>query len=188
MGLFLWLQGHPVEDLLPFFEDHRLLELLAEGDAPVDCFNSQPLDDIIEARLAQWEKFPHRGRCFNYPINFYGETLPHTCRVASGLLREGSWEPRAVFCTTLSAAIGLNRVFTEFGLQVGRDVKLAAVNGEDWAPYLTPSITALANADLNALVARALELLRTGCAPVCLKPARLEVLPGESTAGFHQLS
>ena len=179
---FLSILSSPVEAI------DRLLELLAEGDAPVDCFNSQPLDDIIEARLAQWEKFPHRGRCFNYPINFYGETLPHTCRVASGLLREGSWEPRAVFCTTLPAAIGLNRVFTEFGLQVGRDVKLAAVNGEDWAPYLTPSITALANADLNALVARALELLRTGCAPVCLKPARLEVLPGESTAGFHQLS
>lgn len=160
----------------------KLLDHLAENGDRVDCFNVQPLDEIINCRLALWERFSLHGRCFNYPVDFYGDTLSHTAAVAGSLLRGGEWKPKAVLCTTFTAALGLSRVFHDFGLKVGTDIRLAAVNGEGWAPYLTPSITTLANPELGILAEEAFEVLRSGEAVGrCLKPAVLEIEYGESS-------
>ena len=159
-----------------------LLDHLAGRGDRVDCFNVQPLDEIIDRRLTLWEQFPRHGRCFNYPVDFFGDTLSHTVTVAASLLRGGEWNPKAVLCTTFTAALGLSRVFYDFGLKTGKDVRLAAVNGEGWAPYLTPSITTLANPDLGMLAEEAFEVLRSGGAVGrCLKPAVLEIEYGESS-------
>ncbi len=159
----------------------KLLEHLAENGDKVDCFNTQPVDEVIDARLALWEKFPERGCCINYPVQFYEDTLPHTASVAARLIRSGEWKPKAVLCTTFSAAMGLSRVFYECGLAVGRDVRLAAVNGEGLSSYLTPSITTLANPDLGILADGVLESLRRGEPARCFKPANPEIEYGESS-------
>ncbi len=158
-----------------------LLEHLAERGDPVDCFNTQPLDEIVTGWFRMWEKFPVRGVMVNDPVDFYEDTLERAVRVASRLLQE-HWRPKAVLCTTLTAAIGLSRVLCDFEMRVGRDVRLAAVNDVKWAAYLTPSITTLENADLDLLIREALAMLRNDPGQVrCLKPARCLIQYGESS-------
>ncbi|MBS1371026.1 MAG: substrate-binding domain-containing protein [Lentisphaeria bacterium] len=173
---FLSILSSPVESL------GKLLEHLAETGDRVDCFNTQPLDEVIDGWLGVWEEFPVRGRRLNYPVDFYDDTLAHAVKVAASLLRSGEWKPKAVLCTTFSAAIGLSRVLHDFGFEVGRDVRLAAVNDVGWAAYLTPSITTLENADLDLLTGEALELLRDDPGTVrCLKPGCQTIQYGESS-------
>ena len=173
---FFSIHPSPVESV------GRLLEHLAEAGERVDCFNTQPLDEVIDSWLGVWEEFPSRGRMLNYPVNFYDDTLEYAVKVATSLLQSGEWRPKAVLCTTLSAALGLSRVLYDSGFRVGQDVRLAAVNDVGWAAYLTPSITTLESPDLELLTDEALEILRNDPGAVrCLKSNCRAIRFGESS-------
>ena len=173
---FFSIHPSPVESV------GRLLEHLAEAGERVDCFNTQPLDEVIDSWLGVWEEFPARGRMLNYPVNFYDDTLEYAVKVSTSLLQSGEWRPKAVLCTTLSAALGLSRVLYDSGLRVGQDVRLAAVNDVGWAAYLTPSITTLESPDLELLTEEALEILRNDPGAVrCLKSNCHAIRFGESS-------
>ena len=64
-------------------------------------------------------------------------TLCAYMRSHSGALRRGT----ALLCTTQAVAIGAIRALHEYGIQVGKDVSVCAINDDGISRYLCPSLT-----------------------------------------------
>src|SRR5690606_29696691 len=109
------------------------------------------------------------------PMNSYRTMLP--------ILKRGEFKATALFCTTVSAAVGAMRAFYECGYKVGRDVAVCAVNGEGMAQYLVPSVTCLELQDLRPYLRVALHWMRTGewVGSLLVQPSDVTMFYGEST-------
>ena len=56
-------------------------------------------------------------------------------------LKTGAFDGTALLCTTQAVAIGAIRALHEYGIQVGKDVSVCAINDDGISRYLCPSLT-----------------------------------------------
>ena len=163
--------------------------LVAQGHRRIVVLNLQPHDHAIQARLAEataWAR-GHDERALvtvvDEPVPAGTELLASAREVAKRLLDTGDSRPSAVLGITLPAAMGALRAAADLGLAPGRDVAAIALDSEDYAMFLVPSVTTVDGSGLDTAVANALRWMTGG---VWEGPAqmhcRLELNERESTA------
>lgn len=186
------LSKHGVQSvqLFPASFVQRLLDHLAElGHRRICCFNVHPLEPNIRARIEQWQIW-----CSSHGIRGveYDEAGKHTgwlsdqaYKAMEGLLNDRADLGTALLCTTMPGAIGVMRAMKDYGLQVGRDISLSAINDDGVARYLSPSITALALPDPAPFLGMCIDKMMDGeegwrC-PLLLQLDKAPLFVGEST-------
>ncbi len=172
--------------VFPFASGHKLLDHLRElGHRRIDCYNVQPMNPVITARIAIWREHLQR-----HGLN--GELIDHspdsTLQVAyeglDSLIREKRALGTALFCTTMVAAIGGMRALHEHGLRPGKAISVCAVNDEGFGPYLIPSLTCLRATPRAPHLRKAVKWLLTGegwTKPSLHQPKDSPLFIGEST-------
>ncbi len=168
-----------------------LVDHLAGGErSPVDCFNVQSLDPVIDGRIAAWDKTREQrgltGRLLGEPIEVFGRPLASAYQQYGELLASGQAADGALLCTTLPAAMGAIRAMADVGVRAGADVPVAVVNDEGMGPYLCPTLTALEPSDAEALLEPMMGWLSDAAAvwtgPPLVQPADVRVRVGESSS------
>ncbi len=171
-----------------------LIEHLREqGHRRVACLNTQPLNNIIRARIEAWHLWASalgiEGPVINEPVNLFNSATrqAHTV-VARRIEQDGGLDATGIVCTTGAAAVGAMRALTDAGLTPGEDV--AVCSAEDWAGaarYLTPSLTCLEYGSIRPLVQACLDYIeragREWLGPLLVEPAAMKLYIGESTTG-----
>lgn len=125
-----------------------LEHLLTASDGPIDCFNSQPLDEAIAERLRVFrEQLTGTGRAgmvINDPATSYQDPVAQARRLGERYLSDLDLStPRSVLCLTEAAAIGLVRAAHNHGVSIGDQLRIAAVDDAGLCQYLTPTITSI---------------------------------------------
>ncbi|MEM6391265.1 MAG: substrate-binding domain-containing protein [Planctomycetota bacterium] len=165
--------------------------LLQESGGPVDCFNTQPLDEIITGRLASFRQLTEEagrlGGIVNDPVSNYGDPIAHARTVGRRYLSElGPDQDRAILCLTEAAAVGLLRAAHDLRLEVGDRLKIAAVNDTGLCQNLFPSVTSVRPRDTTQDFEACLCWMRDRTAwsdPHLLAGDHIDLFIGESTAG-----
>ena len=156
-------RGLPSIDLLPAIHVQKLLDHLEQlGHRNIACFNIQSAAKrtVIE-RVEQWNLWRHAhhfdGQFIDAPLPPYQETFDRVHEQFKAIYTGGSFNATALFCTTMSAAIGAMRAFHEAGVRVGRDVSICAVDDLGLARCLVPSVTSLYEPDPIPFMSAAME-------------------------------
>ncbi len=186
--------GIPSIDLSPVRFFQKILDHLYDrGHRRIDCLNTQPVDLVIQRRLEQWRLWCEargiRGELLNQPVENYQDPVRGAYEYVSGLIRDKKWDSKAVWCTTIAAAVGVNRALHDAGLRAGVDVDLAGANddkGESWV--YTPSLTVVRPPDPAPYMAMAIEWMagqgkRPWLGPLLASPDDIPLFIGESTGG-----
>jgi len=175
-------------DLVPPNSVHRLLDHLAAlGHRKIHCFNSQPMDSVVQDRIEQWSLWlaaqGASGSLINEPDVSYGDPARRGYEAMSQRLAEGPLNATAVMCVTMPAALGAMRAMYERGLQVGKDISLCAANDEGLASYLCPSLTATRMPDPAPYLKTCLNWMRDAdyVGPLLMRPVEVPLFIGEST-------
>ncbi|MEM6459975.1 MAG: substrate-binding domain-containing protein [Planctomycetota bacterium] len=160
------------------------------GHRRVDCLNTQPCDDTITARIDAWRRWgvAHDlpGGLINRPVRSYDNPTPAAYRCIDELLANGKPLPSGLLCTTTPAAVAVMRRLSEAGLEVGRDISVAAIDDEGLNQFLRPSLTCLVPPDPTPYVRRCLDWMLDGGrpadwdGPLLLRPESIELFAGES--------
>lgn len=173
--------------VFPFSASRNLLDhLRGLGHRHIDCFNIQPLNSVISARIAVWREHLARhgltGALIDHPED---GSLAVGHRVFSRRLAEETHRPApALYCTTAMAAIGAMRALHEHRLRIGADVSVCAVNDEGFGPFLIPSLTCLRSTSRARDLRKASRWLLTGKGwdkPGLHQPDDAPFFAGEST-------
>lgn len=172
--------------VFPFASGHKLLDHLRElGHRRIDCFNVQPLNPVIDARVAVWREHLERHGLTGELIDQSGDgTLQDAHDGLSRRLARRERAGTALYCTTAVAAIGGSRALHEHGLRPGRDISVCAVNDEGFGPYLIPSLTCLRATPRAPHLRKAVKWLLTGegwSKPSLHQPKDSPLFLGEST-------
>lgn len=181
-------QGIRSVNLVPPSAVLRLLDHLAElGHRTVDCFNSQPVDAVVEQRISQWMlwKSAQRagGELCNHPDASYGDPPKHAYEVMAKRLRQGPLKSTAIICVTMPAALGVMRALYEKGLRIGKDISVCAINDEGVCAYLCPSLTATRMPDALPYLGVCIDWMAGAdyAGPILSQPAEVPLFIGEST-------
>lgn len=181
---------HP--DALVTVLDH----LAGLGAGAIDCFNTQPEDSGIVGMLDafdRWHRTSNRdGIRFSRPVVSYDDPVKQARQVGVEYfsLRSGRL-PRAVFCLTEAAAMGLMRCAADLGVRVGQDLAMAALKDSGHATYLVPSLTCVRRSPREAMYRKCLDWMAGGEAwsgPHLITPKTCELFVGESSAGLNPIS
>lgn len=131
--------------VFPFSSGDKLLaHLYALGHRRIDCFNVQPRNPVIEARIAGWRTFLAQRGLSGELVNRGGDgSLGAAYRCMAARIKTKKPLATALYGTTVHASIGAMRALHEAGTRVGRDVSVCAINDEGLGPYLVPSLTSL---------------------------------------------
>lgn len=176
--------------LFPASFVHHVLDMLPElGHEDCDCFNIQTVDDVIEARITQWNLWrAHRrmpGRLLGRPIAAYERPLAAAYSEMGRILDEGELTATSLFCTTAPAAIGAIRAMNDRGIRVGSDISVCVFNDEGLGRYMVPSLTCATMPDPAPYVSVCMEWMqRQGegwIGPLLMQPDRATLFRGEST-------
>ncbi|MEM6550541.1 MAG: substrate-binding domain-containing protein [Planctomycetota bacterium] len=175
---------HP--DALVAVLDH----LARLGPGAIDCFNTQPEDPGIIGMLEAFDRW-HRGTGrdgirFSRPVASYDDSVEQARRVGVEYfqLRSGRL-PRAIFCLTEAAAMGLMRCAADLGVRVGQDVAVAALKDSGHATYLVPSLTCVRRSPRNVMYRKCLQWIAGGedwSGPRLITPQTCELFVGESSS------
>lgn len=173
--------------VFPFVAGNKLLEHLhGLGHRRIDCYNVQPKNPVITARIAIWRDYLHSHGLTGELINHDGAgNLPDAYNHLSQHLTKQPLNCTALYCTTVAAAIGGMRALHEHGLQPGKDISVCAVNDEGFGPYLIPSLTCLRATPRAPHLRKAVKWLLTGEAwskPSLHQPKDSLLFLGESTS------
>ncbi|MEM9883471.1 MAG: substrate-binding domain-containing protein [Planctomycetota bacterium] len=160
------------------------------GHRRIDCLNTQPCDEIITARIDAWQRWRTAhdlpGELINRPVRSYENPTPAAYRCVDERLASGEPPPPPRLCTTTPAAVAVMRRLAEAGLDVGRDVSVAAIDDEGLNRFLTPSLACLVPPDPTPYLRRCLDWMLAGGrpadwdGPLLLKPAEVPLFAGES--------
>ena len=166
----------------------RILDHLVErGHRRIGCINLQPHDPCIRGRINGWrsgvERRGLRGMLIDQPVYIH----THPTAAARELATSCPLTDSAVFATTASAAVGINRGFHDRGLRVGADIALATLNGEGQAHMCVPSITCVAPVSPDRWLRQALlwmeeAVARPWTGPLLMEPAMPDIVIGESSS------
>ncbi|MBC8010440.1 MAG: substrate-binding domain-containing protein [Burkholderiales bacterium] len=172
--------------VFPFASGHKLLDhLRVLGHVRIDCFNIQPHNPVIAARIAVWREHLDRHRIAGELINHPADgSLEIAHRHLARWLQGGGSLGTALYCTTAMAAIGGIRAAHEHGLRIGSDLSVCAVNDEGFGPYLIPSLTSLQSTPRAQYLRKAATWLLTvkgWATPSLHQPGDAPLFIGEST-------
>lgn len=171
---------------------HRSTRLVLDhlhglGHDRIDCFSVQPFDEATRSRVEAWRQWcgdrAVAGHLINDPVDPYEPPLERAHLVGRETLALGDGFGSAVLCTTSPAAIGLCRAAYELGIEVGKELAVAAVNDEGVNRFLRPSLTCVRQPDLREQVDRCIDAIcRDQLQEAAyFEPQRLELFAGEST-------
>lgn len=176
----------------PFPASHirRLLDVYkTKGVKRVECVCGQPLNSSTELRIREWNLWRKLNRMDGDLITT--DLKPSTYAVHNSYkltvdyLKRNQRKPEALFCCSITGAIGTSRACKDAGLVVGKDVLITAVNGEEMNRYLQPSITSLENKDVQDYISLAIEWMKQGAVEwdgsILLEPDSPQLFLGEST-------
>jgi hypothetical protein len=177
----------------PGFAQRLLDHLEAQGFTKIDCLNVQPLHTVIQQRIGQWQVWmaahDFTGRLINEPVEPYTPPFTRAYEVMRRLLAERRFHAEALYCVTTPAAVGAMRAMHEAGIRPGTDVAVCAVDGEGFAEFQIPSLTALEPASITPhLVTCAKWMMGGGGAwngPLLLEPLQPRLEIRESTTIFQ---
>jgi LacI family transcriptional regulator len=190
LGRDLTALGLHSVDLFPPVFVQRLLDHLAEaGHRTVDCFNVQTRDSVIDQRIEQWSlwRATHRiaGRLLGDAIRAYDVPMASAYAQAGQLLDDLKFSAKAVFCTTVPAAVGLIRAMRDRNMTVGVDLSVCVANDEGLARYLCPSLTAIEMPDpvpfLGACLERMASPEQGWMGSLLMQASQWALFVGEST-------
>ncbi|MFH1498724.1 MAG: substrate-binding domain-containing protein [Verrucomicrobiota bacterium] len=172
--------------VFPFAAGNKLLDHLCDlGHQRIDCFNVQPMNPVITARIAIWSEYlRHHGLTGELINHDGGGSLADAHHHLSRHLRKTSPLGTALYCTTVGAAIGGMRALHEHGRRAGRNISVCAVNDEGFGPYLIPSLTCLSATPRAPHLRKAVRWLLTGegwSKPTLHQPKDAPLFLGEST-------
>ncbi len=179
-------------DTCPPGQVHQLLDHLYRlGHRRIACFNTQPRDEIIQARLAAWAvwKAAQRveGPLIDEPVESYDDPAEAAYAAMNRCLGGVGLDATAVLCITTPAAVAAMRCCHERGLAVGRDLSIVAVDDQGLNRYLTPSLTCLRPPDPTPYLRVCLQWFAQGGepgdwpGPLALKPDEVSLFCGESS-------
>lgn len=172
--------------VFPFAAGHKLLDhLRGLGHRRIDCFNIQPNNPVIAARIQIWrehlDQHGLRGELVNHPAD---GTLAAAHKQFARRIADGGPLGTALYCTTAMAAIGAIRALHEQGFRIGPDISVCAVNDEGYGPYLIPSLTSLQATPRTQYLRKPATWLLTGkgwAKPSLHQPDDAPLFLGEST-------
>jgi DNA-binding LacI/PurR family transcriptional regulator len=179
---------------LRFVTPAAIHQLLAAIDRSVFkqvcCLNTQPMNAVIQDRIAHWQLWNQAhgtgAALINEPVEVFDSAIDQAYAVLTRHLRKTDWKGSALFCTTGASAIGAMRALIDAGLQPGVDVALCAADDDAGrARYLSPSLTSLRNPDWDPYLQVCLDWFGRGgrdwMGPLLVQPAEVEIFIGEST-------
>jgi DNA-binding LacI/PurR family transcriptional regulator len=167
--------------------EHILDHLVERGHRRIGCINLQPHDPCIRGRIAGWrsglERRKLKGMLVDQPVYIH----THPTEAARELATSCPLTDTAIFATTASAAVGINRGFHDRGLRVGTDIALCTLNGEGQAHMCVPSITAIAPVSPDRWLRQALLWMEEAkpkkwSGPLLMEPAKPAIVIGESSS------
>lgn len=182
--------GIPSLQMLPPSFIHCLGDHLLElGHDHIDCLNTQPHDSEITRWIEHWRLWQgmHKvqGQLIDTPVEPYGSTTPKAYQTIANLLDKGDFKATALICLTDGAAVGAIRALQERGLQVGRDVSVCGMEGNDFTRFAWPSRTCLEETDPGIYVELCLDWMAQKTAPwvgpKLINPTRPRLFAGESS-------
>lgn len=151
-------------DPLPAAGVRLALDHLAElGHRHLAVANVQPHCPVMRGRLAEvhaWARTHPKIRLIltDQPVRSGDDSLSAACLLARSLLA-GPDQPRAVLGLTLPMAMGAQRAAADLGRS---GIAVVAIDGQDMAECLVPSITAVEVGDLESVLASALAWMAGG--------------------------
>jgi DNA-binding LacI/PurR family transcriptional regulator len=176
----------------PVFVQRLLDHCAGLGHRQIDCLNTQPVDPVIEQRIAQWRIWL-TAHGLTGTLHSVASTQPFQqgYELMQSLLVAERFKASAVLCTTGPAAIGAMRALHEKQLRIGTDVSVCAVNDEGLGRYLVPSLTAIEMPDLvPQLILCAQWMIRGGSdwiGPLLMQPAAAPLFVGESVGPVREV-
>jgi DNA-binding LacI/PurR family transcriptional regulator len=174
----------------------RLLDHFAAlGHSRIGCLNTQPHDAVILGRIGQWRVWLSAhgltGTVWDHPVSAYTAPFQAAYETVSKAVESGSFDVTALLCTTAPAAIGAMRALSDHGIRPGRDVAIGAVNGESYAQFLNPSLTALEPPDPTPFLAACLDWVedseRSWKGPLLLQPSDVPLIVRETSCHVQTL-
>ena len=161
------------------------------GHRRISCISTHNHNPEIERRIQLWREWLQRhgmsGELLEHPTRSFGDPTPAAYKVMNKLLDQGSLKSTAFVGTTFPAAVGAICACWERGLVVGTDVSICAINIEEPARFMTPSVTGLDTPKLSKLLGQCFEWFtdhRDWSGPMRLEPARPELVQGKSTGAM----
>ena len=145
-------------DHLPATAVRTALDHLSErGHRRLAVVNVQPHDHAIRARLAEvqvWARAHGPVELIDQPVTHGTDPLEPACAAAARLFASQQ-RATGVLGLTLHAALGAQRAAADRGIRVGPDFALAALDGENLAAHLVPSLTTVDSTGLPEAIANA---------------------------------
>jgi DNA-binding Lrp family transcriptional regulator len=177
-------------DLCPAVAVQKLLTHLHElGHRRIDCINTQPIDEFIDARIQQWmvwrSAMQVEGVLLNEPVQSYTDPMPAAYELASRRLRSGEWTASAVICATTAAAMAVCRALQDHGKVVGKDVSVCSMVAAGMEQYLNPTLTTITGIDPAPYLAAGFKWMASGgkdwAGPLHIRVLDIPLFVGGST-------
>ena len=176
----------------PFPASHirRLLDIYkTKGVKRVECVCGQPMNSSTELRIREWNLWRRLnqvdGDLITSDIKPSTYAVQNAYKLTADYLKKAKRKPQALFCCSITGAIGTSRACIDAGLKVGKDVLISAVNGEEMNRYLQPSITSLEGKDVRNYLALTIEWMKQAetewDGSILLEPDSPQLFLGEST-------
>ncbi len=176
----------------PFPASHirRLLDIYkTKGVKRVECVCGQPMNSSTELRIREWNLWRRLnqvdGDLITSDIKPSTYAVQNAYKLTADYLKKAKRKPQALFCCSITGAIGTSRACIDSGLKVGKDVLISAVNGEEMNRYLQPSITSLEGKDVRNYLSLTIEWMKQAEAEwdgsILLEPDSPQLFLGEST-------
>ena len=168
----------------------RLLDHLGRlGHRRVACLNTQPHNDVTNARLRAWREWGGgHGRLIDEPVRAFESPTEQAYLTALGEIdARGGFGATALLCCTSAAAKGVYRACHERGVEIGVDLSICSSDdGAGEAPYFIPSLTSLSDPDPRPYLDVCLDWIaargrRRWTGPLLLQPKEVPIFAGEST-------
>ncbi|MFG0247350.1 MAG: substrate-binding domain-containing protein [Phycisphaeraceae bacterium JB051] len=172
-----------------------LIEHLAQlGHQKIDCFNVQPLNDVIEHRIECWRKALKKrgltGQLHNRPVRAFEWVGEASKDYMNELMDSEQLGASAVFCTVSASARGVYRAAIEHGCEIGRELGICTFGELRESMLLCPSLTTVDTTDkkqLCKLVNKFFKWMQDKDAPwlgpLVVRPQTANLFIGESTIG-----
>jgi len=188
------LSGLGLPSIRPFppgLVEQVLDHLKSRGFKVIDCLNTQPCHDVVEAYIGQYQVWQDTHSCLgaliNDPVEPYGDPRLRAFSTVAERLSHGELQCDALFCVTMPAAVGAMRALHEAGLQPGKDIGVCTINGEGVAPFQIPSLTAFDVPEIEPFVLNCIHWMGSGGGPwqgpLLMEPTGLQLQVRESTLG-----
>jgi DNA-binding transcriptional regulator YhcF (GntR family) len=186
--------GHGLPSVMQFpalFVQNVLDHLASLGKTRIGCFNTQPEHEPVLERMDQWRFWMaahgFRGELYSRPVESGRLASVHAYHYMNEILRSEGLRADALFCITAAAAMGVLRALADVGREAGRDLPVAAANGEGIAELFNPTLTSLTSPDMTPYLDYCLDwMLSEGkpwVGPLLMAPAQIPLYVGESTTG-----